>query len=309
MCPGDVVVITGAIRDLDLQYPEYEICMDTTCNEIWNNNPHVTTFTEKEADQVYKLEYDDVHNSNKSGRHFSAAYHLQIEKLLGIRLIQSEIWPEVFLTEKEKTAPTKLNVLKNYFGRYWILNAGYKQDYQLKHWGTHNYQELVDRLKGKVQFVQVGEDSLGHMHIPIEGAINLVGETSFKDYLRLSYHSDGSIGPVSMHMHVSAAFRKPSVIIAGGREPFRWEAYPNQRYMCTNGFLKCCNTEACWKNWIKWQVNDFQKEALRETGQDWKEKVCVDTVNDYAKCMTMITPEMVECEIMRYYEGGALEPV
>ena len=305
--PGDIVVMTGAIRDLKKQYPRYEIAVDTTCIDIWQNNPHISWFNENQADKSYRLGYDDIQNSDASGRHFSNAFHIQIEDILGIQLYQSKIWPELYLNDNEKQ--NRPIIGDGYKGKYWLLNAGYKSDFSLKHWGTMNYQEVVDRLKGKVKFVQVGEDSPNHFHLPIDGAINMIGKTSFREYIRLSYHSEGSIGPVSMHMHISAAFRKPSVIIAGGREPFRWEAYPNQRYICTNGYLPCCELNACWKNWLRQKVTPQIKKQVERDGENWEDKVCNNMDEMTAKCMKMITPEMVEKEILGYYIGGVLETV
>lgn len=305
--PGDIVVMTGAIRDLKEQYPRHEIAVNTTAMDIWQNNPNVSWFNERQADKSYNLGYDDIHNSDMSGRHFSSAFHIQIEDILNIKLYQSKIWPELFLSDEEKN--NRPPIEGNYNDKYWLLNAGYKDDFSLKHWGTMNYQEVVDRLKGKIKFVQVGEDSPGHYHLPIDGAINMIGKTNMREYIRLSYHSEGSIGPVSMHMHISAAFRKPCVIIAGGREPFRWEAYPNQRYVCTNGFLPCCNLKACWKNWLKHKVTEPMKHKTEIDGENWEDKTCTNMDNGIAKCMKMITPEMVEKEILGYYIGGQLEPL
>ncbi|MFA5217222.1 glycosyltransferase family 9 protein [Sulfuricurvum sp.] len=287
--PGDIVVSTGAIRDLKKQYPEYDIRMDTACGAVWELNPHLSNMNNDEADAIFKFDYEDIHNSGKSGRHFSSAFHLTIEKLLKIRLIQSEIWPEIFLSDAEK----KERLVD---GDYWIVNAGFKDDFPLKSWGHERYQKVVDMLKGKVKFVQVGEASLGHTHIPLDGTINMIGKTSLREYFRLAYQSQGSLGPVSMHLHVSAAFRKPCVIIAGGREPYRWEAYPNQRYLHTNGFLACCSGDGCWKNFLEWQIVPELKEI-------YKDKVCVRMEGSSAKCMSMITPQRVADEILGYYEG------
>lgn len=284
--PGDIVVMTGAIRDLKKARPDYEIAMDTTAMDIWLLNPHLSWFPRSEADVTVKLGYSDIHNAGRSGRHFSSAFHLEIEKLLNIRLVQSVIWPDLHLSDEEKA------VEQNEHGAYWIINAGYKNDYPLKSWGHERYQEVVDLLRGTIKFVQVGEDSPGHTHLPIDGAVNLIGQTSMRDYMRLAYHSQGSLGPVSMHAHVSAAFRKPCVVIAGGREPYRWESYPNQRYLHTNGLLPCCAIDGCWKNKLEWQVTSGS------------EMPCTNTVGSSARCMTMITPSQVAEEILRYQQGG-----
>jgi len=288
--PGDIIVMTGAIRDLKNQYPAYEIRMDTTCGEIWEGNPYVSHFNVAEADAVYKLGYEDIHKSGKSGRHFSSAFHLTIEERLGVRLIQSEIWPSIFLSdaEKKRLVDTK----------YWIINAGYKKDFPLKSWGASKYQKVVDALRGTVQFVQVGEASPDHVHTPLTGVINMIGKTTLREYLRLAYHSVGSLGPVSMHMHASAAFRRPAVVVAGGREPFRWEAYPNQRYVCTNGFLSCCAADGCWKNRLPAEDG---RTNIRQA-----DSVCVNTIGAEARCLQLITPEKIVDEILGYYNGDVI---
>lgn len=293
--------MTGAIRDLKKQHPEYEIMADTTAMDVWLGNPHLTFFDHKEADQVHYLDYNDIHNSGKSGRHFSSAFHLSVSQKLGIDLKQSSIYPDLHI----KSAPVNplLDEHHGYAGKYWILNAGYKDDFPLKDWGRDNYQKLVDLLKNKVKLVQVGELSLSHKHSPIDGALDLVGKTSMGQFLELCAGAEGSVGPVSMHSHVMAGYRKPCVVINGGREPYRWEAYPNQRYIHTNGCLPCCSGDGCWKNYLtEDQVPDYKKENEK----DWRNQLCKDPVGGTSHCMSMITPEMVAAEVMRYYDGGVL---
>ena len=36
------------------------------------------------------------------------------------------------------------------------------------------------------------------------------------------------------------------VVVAGGREPSQWEAYPHHQYLHTNGALRCCDAGGCW---------------------------------------------------------------
>src|SRR4051812_46891032 len=40
--PGDVLMLTAAVRDLHRAYPgEYLTGVDTYCPDLWQNNPHV----------------------------------------------------------------------------------------------------------------------------------------------------------------------------------------------------------------------------------------------------------------------------
>jgi hypothetical protein len=38
------------------------------------------------------------------------------------------------------------------------------------------------------------------------------------------------------------------VVIAGGREPSHWEAYPHHQYLHTHSALPCCDAGGCWKS-------------------------------------------------------------
>jgi len=299
--PGDIIAMTGAIRDLKKQHPEFAIMVDTTAMDVWKNNPHITLFNRQEADQRFYLDYNDIHKSGKSGRHFTSAFHYSIAQKLGIELRQTEIYPDLHI--KCADHDPLLEEHCGYTGKYWVLNAGYKTDFPLKDWGHDNWQKVVELLEGKVRFVQVGELSLSHNHEPIEGALDLVGKTNLAQFIALCAGAQGSLGPVSMHLHIMAAYRKPCVVVNGGREPYRWEAYPNQRYIHTNGCLTCCDFDGCWKNYVSEdQVPEFKKE----NEPDWRKQICQNVVDGRAKCMRMITPRMVADEILRYYEGGVL---
>jgi len=67
------------------------------------------------------------------------------------------------------------------------------------------------------------------------------------------------ICPVTMFMHLAAAVEtrpgrrqhRPCVVVAGGREPPHWEAYPHHRFLHTNGALPCCDDGGCWKSRVE----------------------------------------------------------
>ena len=37
------------------------------------------------------------------------------------------------------------------------------------------------------------------------------------------------------------------MVVAGGREPPHWEAYPHHQFIHVNGDLSCCDAGGCWK--------------------------------------------------------------
>ena len=165
--------------------------------------------------------------------------------------------------------------------KYWIINAGSKNDYSLKQYPY--YQEVVDILKEKIILIQIG--ARGHNHIPLNGVIDLVGKTSIRELIRIISKAEGVITCVSLPMHIAAAFSKPCVVVAGAREGTRWELYPNHQFMYVNGCLPCASYDGCWKS----KPND-----------------CKNIVNNVSRCMTLISPQEVVRAVERYYLGGAL---
>ena len=107
-------------------------------------------------------------------------------------------------------------------------------------------------------------------------------------------HAQGTLGSVSMHMHLSAAFNNPCVVIAGAREPSWFTQYMGHQYLSTNGCLPCAETNACWK--CKTEGCISRQEDL---GMKPNEKV--------PACVDIIPAEEVIKAIEKYYEGGRLE--
>jgi hypothetical protein len=120
----------------------------------------------------------------------------------------------------------------------------------------------------------------------------------------LVYHAQGVLSPVSLLMHLAAAVpvkkgatkNRPCVVIAGGREPPHWEAYPHHQFIHTVGALRCCDNGGCWKS---------RTVPLGDgDAKDQPESLCVDVVNSLPHCMHMITAAEVSARIRSYFEGG-----
>ena len=89
-------------------------------------------------------------------------------------------------------------------------------------------------------------------------------------------------------MHIAAALEKPCVVVAGGREGTRWELYPNQRFLYTNGALDCAMYDGCWKS---------------------KVEECAHLEAGVPLCMEIIRPEDIVRAMEMYYLGGVLKEV
>ena len=168
---------------------------------------------------------------------------------------------------------------------FWLVCAGTKSDYTAKAWPVEHYQEVVDRTRGRIQWVQVG--ALQHNHPELRGVIDLRGQTDQRQLIRLAYHCHGGLGPVTYLQHLCAAWEKPYLCLLGGREPATWVQYPLQHTFHTMGLLDCCRTKACWKSRVV-PLND---------GSDKDNSLCQWPVlggrMPVGKCMASIRPERV----------------
>jgi ADP-heptose:LPS heptosyltransferase len=198
--------------------------------------------------------------------------------------------PVLYLSAQEKKWQNQVAEQHGYKGAFWIVNAGTKRDFTAKQYP--HYQKVIDLLAGKVVFVQMGKDE--HLHRPLDGAYSLVERTDDRQLIRLFSHCAGYLGPVSFGMHLAAAFQKPAVILAGGREPRSWNTYPKQSYLSSVGMLDCCRDAACWKS---------RTIALHD-GAEQDASVCaqpVPTVPWSPRCLALWDPETVAGEILRYH--------
>jgi ADP-heptose:LPS heptosyltransferase len=208
------------------------------------------------------------------------------------------------ISDLEKSWISQVHELTGEDTKYWIINAGGKYDFTTKWWSYERFQRVVDHFKGMIQFVQIGES--GHHHPSLGNVIDLRGKTDLRQLVRLVYHSQGVLTTVSLPMHLAAAVEekypkpknRPCVVVAGGREPPQWEAYPHHQFIHTNGALLCCDNGGCWKSRVR-PLGDGDEK-------DEQDNLCVDVVGDLPRCMDLISSAEVIRRIELYYIGGSL---
>ena len=304
--PGDIVMLTAAVRDLHACYPgQFLTDVRTPCPGLWENNPHITPLEEDDPEvTLIDCHYPLIHRSNHAPYHFLHGFIEYLNDELGLRIRPTAFKGDIWISENEKAWFRKVEEALGSSSPYWLLVSGGKLDFTIKWWSHERYQEVVNGLRGRVQFVQVGE--AGHHHPPLEGVVDLRGQTSLRELVRLVYHAQGALSPVSLLMHLAAAVEckpgmprnRPCVVIAGGREPPHWTAYPHHQFIHTVGALSCCDHGGCWKSRTVPLGDGDRKD---EPG-----RLCVDVVGSLPRCMDMITPEEVIRRIESYFEGGAL---
>lgn len=285
--PGDLLMLTIAVRDLHLAYPKkYKTDIRCPAYEIWENNPYITKLDEKDPDvKIIKMGYPLIHDSGWSGLHFSDGYRMFLEEQLGINIPRTGMRADIHLSDDEKKWTNQVAVTFDYPGKFWILDAGHKVDYDLKGYPAEKWQEVINLLKDKIQLIQIGLIHEDHVHPELDGIWSLVGKTDLRQLIRLHYWCEGVISCVSLPMVLAAAFQKPCVVLAGGREGPRWQYYPNHRFLNMHGTMKCCGWDGCWKS---------------------KFKDCVDKAGGVPRCFQLITPKMIADAVLMYYNGGLL---
>jgi hypothetical protein len=217
------------------------------------------------------------------------AYRLDIQNKLGLTYTQGPITPDIWMTEEEyKRAPI-------IDGPYWVFIYGGEPGWPAKQY--HKWQEAINLIiRSGIKVVQVGVK--GHPYPVLKGVVDYVGKTEdrntgLRDLFNIFLHSQGSLGLVSMHMHLSAAFGNPCVVLAGAREPAWFTQYFGHQYIHSNGCLPCSAHKACWKTSMKGCNNHSDK--TNEIGQA------------VPKCVDIIEPETVAEAVFSYYKGGRLE--
>ena len=108
----------------------------------------------------------------------------------------------------------------------------------LKHWPTERYQEVVHRLSGRVQFVQLGTEG----EPALDGVIDLRGKTTLRESAAILARSRLYVGYVGFLMHLARAVDIRSVIVFGGRER------PDQSgYACNENLFTPLSCSPCWR--------------------------------------------------------------
>ena len=304
--PGDILMLTAAVRDLHRSYPgEFLTDVRTPFPDLWTFNPHITPIRDDDPDaEIVECHYPLIHQCNDTPCHFLHAFPAYLNQRLGLKIRVTDFSGDIYLGDAEREWFARVGPLDPDDSPFWLVVSGGKRDYTIKWWDPARYQQVVDHLRGRIQFVQVGEAS--HHHPPLSGVIDLRGQTTIRQLVRLMYHAQGVVSPISFLMHLAAAVEtppgrprsRPCVVIAGGREPPHFTAYPHHQFIHTVGMLRCCDQGGCWKS---------RTVPLGDgDSKDRPEELCVDVVAALPRCMDMITAEDVIRRIELYFEGGSI---
>lgn len=254
--PGDGVAMLYAIMSLHSTYPgEYLTDVRVPYGQIFQYNNKIIDIPDSDEEAIrLEMSYPEINRSNQVCVSFMNGMVHELAIKIGRPITKIDVngfmpigpeevlWYSVIYEALGKDVP------------YWVVDAGYKQDFTAKFWGTSNYQTVVDGLPD-VTFVQVGDKN--HVHTPLVGSnvVDLVGKTDLRQLIRLIFNAYGVITPVSLPMVLATAipvhprFQKQlrsCVVISGGREPNQYQQLPGHQFFHTIGQLDCCAAGGCW---------------------------------------------------------------
>lgn len=299
---GDVVLLTAAVRDLHRCCPgRFQTDVRTGFAELWEHNPHLTPLDEYDPEvRVLDCDMPLVEESDHTARHAIHGFLDDLARQLGVPLHLTGFGGDIHLSPVERDLPSLVVERTGQDIPYWLLNAGGKYDCTVKWWRPDRFQEVVDHFAGRIQFVQVGR--LEHWHPALRGVVDLRGRTSVRELVRLVHHAQGVLCGVTALMHLAAAVprrhpgegARPAVVIAGGREPPHWEAYPAHQFLHTVGLLPCCASTGCWKS----------RTVPLGDGDDVRERLCENVRGSVPACMDLITADDVVRRLELCLAGG-----
>jgi ADP-heptose:LPS heptosyltransferase len=298
---GDQVIFTGALRALHKTHPERFITavnVDRDVDLLWGN-PYISKVVRNDSSvrALTKSIGGNFRNHKTSGKHCIEVFVEKLAKMLNVEIKIDELHGDIHLSDDERSRPP-INLEGR---RYWVIFAGCKTGIPTKSWGTVNYQSVVDALSDKIHFVQCGSRQAG-WHPPLHGVTNLVAKTSVRDLIRTIYHSDGVLCPITSAMHLAAAIPvksarlnpRPCVVLAGGREPMTYIAYPGHIVLATIGALPC-SLKPCGHS--KFAPRGGCKRPIKMGAQQIPE------------CMKLIQPSEVVAAILRASGDGDGHPI
>jgi len=299
--------MTAAVRDLHRCYPDqFQTDVRTLSPEIWENNPYITHLEESaKGVELIECSYPLIDRCNEEPYHCLHGFIDFLNARLGLSIKPTVFRGDIHISDLEKSWFSQVYEITKENIPFWLIVAGGKYDVTIKWWEPKRFQAVVDHFRGKIQFVQVGE--LGHHHPRLDSVIDLRGKTNLRELIRLVYHSQGVLCPVTALMHLAAAVpakdelpaNRPCVVVAGAREPAHWEAYPGHQYINTNGMVRCSGTGGCWRD---------RTIPLHDSDQrDSAGHLCVDLYQGLPRCMALITPKHVIERIEMHFEGGVLD--
>ncbi len=150
--PGDIVVLTAAVRDLHRCYPgQFITDVRTSCPQLWENNVFITPLDETEPDVVtIQCEYPLIHQSNTLPYHFLFGFIEHLNARLSLNIKPTAFKGDIHLSGLENSWISQVEEITGEDTPFWIIVSGGKYDFTTKWWDPRRYQDVVDHFRGRI---------------------------------------------------------------------------------------------------------------------------------------------------------------
>jgi len=255
---GDIVAISGAVREIHRVYPNEPIEVQTggRCMEVFRNNPHLSTsLGAGEKIIILQVERDRGMNIVES-----------FAKQAGVDAIDNS--PEIWLTPDEIDKP-KLHRPDNRP----VLAVDIWSRAETRRWPWERWAEVCEKLKPYWNILEVGHRDPDYRLHKVETRLipsaygSMVGKLSIRQNAALLKQVDLFVGMDSGGVHLAAAVGTPQVCLYS-RSPWHSRAYWNTVpvYSKLHGCFDRCDRKC---------VNPFEGPCL-----EWiTPKMVIEAVN------------------------------
>jgi len=241
---GDQLLLTTLAREFR-QRGKPRVWVSTYAPEFFAGNPDIQRVVSPDSDDDERWFI-----TRFGGRTISPTYasHIPEERrdtpptkhLLAIMCEQAgisgsvDLRPYLYLTDSEMQ---KGHLLENQIA---IQSTGQSSKYFMwtKEWYPERFQEVVDALKNRFNFVQVG----GKDDPKLEGTYDLRGHLSIRGTAAILANSVLFVGLVGFLMHLARAVDCRATIVYGGRELPSQSGYP-----CNENLTGQTSCSPCWR--------------------------------------------------------------
>ncbi|KKK68542.1 hypothetical protein LCGC14_2943010, partial [marine sediment metagenome] len=106
-CPGDILMLSACVRDIKAWNPHFELDVRTSCDVVFDNNPHITKLDEGDPSvRVLDMHYEIIHQSNQNmHQHFIHGFIKDFNEQAGCSIKLTQFKPDLHLTKEEKETP------------------------------------------------------------------------------------------------------------------------------------------------------------------------------------------------------------
>lgn len=301
---GDYAALTPLVRDLAAAFPRDRVFVDGgPAAELLAGHPNVAAEPPAAATDV-ALDYaPGIDRAFVGGHgHYHTLARDAFAAATGVDVPAGPCRPHLVLAPEDQVRPDP--------APYWVVLAGSRWDIPVKAWPLSHFAEVV-RLTPGVRWKQCGRVFDGRFterQRALPGAENLLGRTTLRQLVRLVAHADGVLCLTSLGYHLAAAFRKPCVVVMGGREPPALYAppagdWPTLVLLHTIGEYSCCQTTGCGRIFAA-----PAHASAYPPGTLCALPVADPDAGSVAACLADLRPEAVAGQVLRLNTAGAGAP-